>query len=72
MLLNGFRLDVADRDAVFRALAEGRAKWRDVQLRAAVRDDMECAAAVLRAHGYQVIAPDPAPLPHGDRLAGSS
>lgn len=68
MLLNEFRLDVPDRDAAFAALAEGRAKWRGVQLRASVRDDMECAAAVLRSHNYQVVAPDPAPRPNSDRL----
>jgi hypothetical protein len=68
MLLIEFRLDVPDRDAALAAIGEGRARWRDLQLRAAVRDDMECAAAVLRAHGYQVNTPDPAPPPNADRL----
>lgn len=68
MLLNEFRLDVPNRDAAFDALAEGRARWRDVQLKAAVRDDMECAAGVLRSHGYEVNAPELPPLPNSDRL----
>lgn len=35
-------------------LDRGRATWRAMQLRSAVRDDLEIAADVLRGHGYSV------------------
>lgn len=37
-----------------RAIREGRARWREKQLSAAVRDDPETAAGVLRHLGYDV------------------
>lgn len=39
------------------AVREGRGRWREKQLRSAVRDDPDTAAAVLRRLGYAVSAP---------------
>jgi hypothetical protein len=49
-------------------LARGRANWRRMQTRAAVRDAPEDAAAVLRRLGYEVISPA-GPLFDGAALA---
>lgn len=68
MLIEEFHVDVPDRKAALAALADGRARWRDMQLRAAVRDDMEGAAEVLRRHDYQVESPVPRPAVNEDRL----
>lgn len=53
MLIHEFHLDVANEAAALEVLTERRAEWRTIQLSAAVRDDMECAARVLRNYGYQ-------------------
>jgi hypothetical protein len=68
MLIKEFRVDVPDREAALRRLGDARTMWRQRQLRAAVRDDMESAASVLRSYGYQVTSPDPAPPVNSDRL----
>lgn len=68
MLIKEFRVDVPDRKAALQALGEARSTWRQRQLRAAVRDDMESAATVLRTYGYQVVSPQPAPPVNSDRL----
>lgn len=38
-------------------LAEGRRNWRQLQLRAAIGDNLLTAADELRAHGFEVVAP---------------
>lgn len=55
MLVREFGLDT--RDGWREALDEGRRRWREVQLRAAVRDDPGSAAAVLGDLGWSVAAP---------------
>lgn len=55
MLVREFGLDT--RDGWREGLDEGRRRWREVQLRAAVRDDPASAAAVLGDLGWSVVAP---------------
>lgn len=69
MLIHEFTIDVVGKRATQKSLKEGRRQWRDIQLRAAVRDDLEAAAQVLRAHGYEVKSPVPAPGRNTDRLS---
>lgn len=57
MLVREFGLDT--REGWREALAEGRRRWRDVQLRAAVRDEPATAAAVLGDLGWSVSGPEP-------------
>lgn len=61
-------LGVDHPDGALRHLAEGRARWRRQQLRAATRDSPSHAADVLRALGYTVTPPDPEPPERLDRL----
>lgn len=49
------------------AVEKGRARWRDIQLRAAVRDAPESAAEDLRGLGYEVIPPLQTPLENAAR-----
>lgn len=63
MLCIEFGIDV--KDTAGEAIAQGREEWRRVQVRAAVSDDPEGAAAELRSLGYVVT--DPTPLP-GKRM----
>lgn len=67
-LIEEFAVDTQRPDA--RAmLVEGRILWRERQLRAAVRDDLEVAAMVLRANGYTVVGPaGERPAARRDRL----
>lgn len=52
------------------AVREGRAKWRRIQARAAVRDAPEEAATALKAMGYKVTPPaDGEPPERLDKLA---
>ncbi|MEZ0341655.1 hypothetical protein ACAG25_16930 [Mycobacterium sp. pV006] len=44
------------------AIRHGRARWRRIQTRAAVRDSPESAVAELEALGYAVSPPDSGPL----------
>ena len=69
MLIHEFHLDVANEAAALEVLTERRAEWRTIQLSAAVRDDMECAARVLRNYGYhQITPPHPTPEQNSDRI----
>jgi hypothetical protein len=56
MLINEVGVDVVTSDARER-LARGRLRWRDRQLRAAVRDHPTAAAEVLTAMSYRVTPP---------------
>jgi hypothetical protein len=60
LLVEEFGVDAADDWQG--GLAAGRAEWRRMQTRAAVRDAPEEALAALRALGYTVVAPTPAPI----------
>lgn len=57
MLRLEFGIDVRE-DTAPSAIAEGRADFREMQLRAAVSDHPEAAAEELRAHGY-IVEPPP-------------
>lgn len=50
------------------ALRKGRARWRDKQLRAAVRDDPASAADILRTLGYGIRDPKTPISPRLDRI----
>lgn len=55
MLIHEFSLDTKpDRPTVLAALADGRVRWRNRQLRTAIRDDARTAADQLRVLGYRV------------------
>lgn len=62
MLVREFGLDA--RPGWRAAICSGRARWRAVQLRAAVRDDPGAAAEALAGLGYAVV-PAPPALPAG-------
>lgn len=73
MLIREFDIDPrTDRAAVLKSLAEGRAAWRNLQLRSAIRDDPRSAAEVLRQLGYQVhwLPGYGEPSPRTNRLRG--
>lgn len=65
-LIREFGLDT--RDSWSAALRTSRRTWRERQLKAAVRDDPEPAAAALRAIGFTVEPPTDAPMRRLDRL----
>jgi len=66
MLVFEFGLDTQPK--WLEAIELGRMDWREMQLKAAVRDAPECAADVLRALGYDVTSPADAPAWNTDRL----
>jgi len=65
-LIREFGLDTKDqwRDV----LQTSRRTWRERQLKAAVRDDPDSAAAALRALGYSITVPERTPARRLDRL----
>lgn len=65
-LIREFGLDTKDqwRDV----LQTSRRTWRERQLKAAVRDDPDSAAAALRALGYSITVPEGTPARRLDRL----
>lgn len=55
MLITEFDIDpLPDRETALDALRQGRLRWRNLQLRTAVRDDPRTAAEALRTLGYRV------------------
>jgi hypothetical protein len=52
-------LGVATKNGHMRAIQEGRARWRELQLRSAVRDNPAIAAEVLANCGYDVTPVEP-------------
>ncbi|VTR77470.1 hypothetical protein [Cellulomonas hominis] len=67
MVVREFGLDA--RDGWEGAIRAGRERWRDVQLRAAVRDDPAAATAALLALGYAVTPPRVLPEQRGRTAA---
>lgn len=70
MLINEFGIDRAQEDWR-KALAEGRRRWRDYQLLAAVKDNPTTAVQQLRELGYRVEwagADAPPPQPNTTKL----
>ncbi|WP_282949085.1 hypothetical protein [Cellulomonas endometrii] len=67
MVVREFGLDA--RDDWEAAVVAGRERWRDVQLRAAVRDDPAAATAALVALGYAVTPPRVMPEQRGRTAA---
>ena len=72
MLIHEFEVDPEpNKSAALQALADGRRRWRTMQLRAAIRDDHETAAGYLREMGYAISwqrTDDDPPEPHETRL----
>ncbi|MFI7523784.1 hypothetical protein [Micromonospora globbae] len=66
MLVFEFGLDTQPK--WLEAIEKGRTDWREMQLKAAVRDAPDSAAEVLRALGYDVTPPTDAPTRNTDRL----
>jgi hypothetical protein len=66
MLIFEFGLDT--QPSWLTAVEKGRAEWRDMQLRAAVRDATGSAAEVLRSLGYSVTSPTDPPIDNLQRL----
>jgi hypothetical protein len=66
MLVREFGLDT--RDGWENAIRAGRERWRGAQVRAAVRDDPEGAAAALGDLGYRISDPATLPAAQSDRL----
>ncbi|NTW42480.1 MAG: hypothetical protein HGA44_21830 [Cellulomonadaceae bacterium] len=50
------------------AICQGRARWREKQLRSAVRDDPTSAADTLRNLGYAITPPPEVAGPRADRI----
>ncbi len=69
MLVREFGLDVLP--GWEQALRSGRRRWRDVQLRAAVRDDPAVAAEVLVRLGYEVTPPTSPPPTRAERITAA-
>lgn len=66
MLIFEFGIDTCP--AFRRAIHHGREQWRKMQLRAAVRDDPELAADVLRSMDFEILSPEEPVLPNRDKL----
>lgn len=66
MLISEFGID--NNEGALEALRDSREQWRRRQLRVAVRDAPQDAAATLRALGYEVTAPTPVPVDNMMRL----
>ncbi|WCE41191.1 hypothetical protein PGC08_05775 [Brevibacterium sp. BDJS002] len=55
-----YELGVDPKEQWHRTLSDGRIRWRDRQLRAAVADNLHVAAQVLRDHDFEVLGgPEP-------------
>lgn len=67
LLVRDFHVDAVARWEA--AIQHGRAEWRRKQLRTAVRDDPETAAAALRRLGFQVVAGEPTHAGDPNRLS---
>ncbi|GIG37644.1 hypothetical protein [Cellulomonas pakistanensis] len=70
MLVREFGLDT--RPGWRAAICAGRARWRAVQLRAAVRDDPGAAVEALAGLGYEVRLPPVAAVARADAAPGQS